>query len=532
MSIEALEKELAALGLTNLDNIRWNLTTAQLYEDAIRGREALLAHDGPLVTRTGSFTGRAPNDKFIVDEPGSRDNIWWGQVNQPFTEAAFDHLLQKVCAYLQGKELYVQDLLVGADEHYEMPVRVITEMAWHALFSRNMFIRPSTLERPVQDDWPDFTVLHVPHFHAQPVVDGTNSDAFIIVHFGKKLVLIGGTQYAGEIKKSIFSVMNYLLPQQGVLSMHSSANVGKDEDVAVFFGLSGTGKTTLSADPERRLIGDDEHGWGSDGVFNLEGGCYAKVIHLSEEKEPLIYATTRRFGTVIENVGIDFHHRTLDLDDDSLTENTRAAYPVTHIPDALYPGKHGHPRHLVMLTADAFGVMPPIARLTPEQAMYHFLSGYTAKVAGTEAGIREPQATFSSCFGAPFLTLPPSVYAELLGKNIRQHRVSCWLINTGWSGGPYGVGQRMDISHTRAMLSAALSGELDRVSMQADPIFQVMVPQTCPGVPQAILRPENTWDDKDAYRQKAGELARAFRENFKQFESLVPDEVRRAGPVA
>lgn len=532
MSIEALRDVLSALGLTNIDNVRWNLTTAQLYEAAIRGREGFLAHNGPLVTRTGSFTGRAPNDKFVVDEPDCRDNIWWGKVNQPFSEAGFDKLFKKVCVFLQGSELYVQDLLVGADEHYEMPVRVITQMAWHALFSRNMFLRPTTLNRPVKADWPEFTVLHVPHFHAQPSIDGTNSEAFIIVHFGKKIVLIGGTQYAGEIKKSIFSVMNYLLPQQGVLSMHSSANVGEQDDVAVFFGLSGTGKTTLSADPQRRLIGDDEHGWGDDGVFNLEGGCYAKAIHLSKEKEPLIYETTRRFGTIIENVGMDFRHRTLDLDDDSLTENTRAAYPITHIPGALYPGLNDHPRNIVMLTADAFGVMPPIAKLTPEQAMYHFLSGYTAKVAGTEAGIKEPQATFSACFGAPFLTLRPSVYGDLLGNKIRQHGVHCWLINTGWSGGPYGVGERMDIDHTRAMLNAALNGELDSVPMQADPVFKVLVPEHCPGVPDEVLRPENTWEDKAAYQAKAHELAQAFQDNFSQFADLVPDSVRRAGPAS
>jgi len=530
MSIEDLENKLNEIGLKNIDIIRWNLTTAQLYEEAIRRREGFFAHRGPLVTRTGSFTGRAPNDKFIVDSPGSHDDVWWGTVNHSISEEEFDRLYKKVCVFLEGKDLFVQDLLAGADEHSELPIRIITQMAWHSIFARNLFIRPSNFNRKIGIEEPEFTVVHAPHFQAQPSIDGTNSEAFIIINFARKIVLIGGTQYAGEIKKSIFSVMNYLLPQQGILSMHASANIGEKDDVAVFFGLSGTGKTTLSADPHRRLIGDDEHGWGDDGIFNLEGGCYAKVINLSKEKEPLIYETTRCFGTVIENVGIDFRHRQLDLDDDSLTENTRAAYPITHIPGAIYPGKAGHPRNIVMLTADAFGVMPPIAKLTTVQAMYYFLSGYTAKVAGTEAGIIEPQATFSTCFGAPFMTLHPSVYDALLGKKIREHDVDCWLLNTGWSGGPYGIGERMDINHTRAMLNAALSGELDQVSMHEDPVFGVMVPETCPGVSTEVLRPESTWSDKAAYQAKACELARAFKENFMQFEDMVSEEVKNAGP--
>ena len=531
MSIEALEDWLKEIGLKNIDTIRWNQTTAQLYEEAIRRREGFFAHMGPLVTRTGSFTGRAPNDKFIVDSPSSHSNVWWGSVNHSISEDAFDQLYKKVCVFLEGKDVFVQDLLAGADEQCELPIRIITQMAWHSIFSRNLFIRPSNFDRRIGIDEPEFTVVHAPHFQAQPSIDGTHSEAFIIINFARKIVLIGGTQYAGEIKKSIFSVMNYLLPQQGILTMHASANIGEKGDVAVFFGLSGTGKTTLSADPDRRLIGDDEHGWGEEGVFNLEGGCYAKVIHLSKEKEPLIYDTTRRFGTVIENVGIDFRHRQLDLDDDSLTENTRAAYPITHIPGAIYPGKAGHPSNVVMLTADAFGVMPPIAKLTADQAMYYFLSGYTAKVAGTEAGIVEPQATFSTCFGAPFMTLHPSVYDTLLGKKIREHKVDCWLINTGWSGGPYGIGERMDINHTRAMLKAALSGELDEVAMHQDPVFKVMTPETCPGVSDEVLRPENTWSDQTAYQAKARELALAFRENFRQFEDMVSDEVKNAGPL-
>lgn len=531
MSTELLEDKLSEMGLINIYDLHWNLSTAQLYEEAIRRREGLFAHLGPLVTRTGSFTGRAPNDKFIVDSKANHDKVWWGKVNHAISEEAFDNLYKKVCIFLQGKSLFVQDLLAGADEDSELPIRVITQMAWHSMFARNMFIRPSNLGRKLGIDEPQFTVLHAPHFHALPSIDGTNSEAFIIINFAKKIVLIGGTQYAGEIKKSIFSVMNYLLPQKDILSMHASANIGKKDDVAVFFGLSGTGKTTLSADPHRRLIGDDEHGWGDNGVFNLEGGCYAKVIHLSQEKEPLIYDTTRMFGTIIENVGIDVRHRKLDLDDDSLTENTRAAYPITHIPDAIYPGKAGHPKNIIMLTCDAFGVMPPIAKLTVNQAMYYFLSGYTAKVAGTEAGITEPKATFSTCFGAPFMTLHPSVYDALLGRKMREHNVNCWLINTGWSGGPYGVGERMDINHTRAMLNAALAGELDDVAMREDPVFKLHVPLSCPGVEDDVLHPESTWSDKEAYKAKAHELAICFRENFRQFEDMVSEDVKNAGPV-
>ena len=532
MGCEVLEDKLRDMGLVNINDIRWNLSTAQLYEEAIRRREGFFAHLGPLVTRTGSFTGRAPNDKFIVDSPANHESVWWGKINHAFSEEAFDSLYKKVCVFLQGKDIFVQDLLAGADISTELPIRIITQMAWHSMFARNLFIRPSDLGRKLGVGEPRFTVVHAPHFHAQPTIDGTNSEAFIIINFARKIVLIGGTQYAGEIKKSIFSVMNYLLPQQGVLSMHASANIGEQDDVAVFFGLSGTGKTTLSTDPHRRLIGDDELGWGDNGVFNLEGGCYAKVINLSEEKEPLIYDTTRKFGTVIENVGIDFNDRRLDLDDDSLTENTRAAYPITHIPGAIYPGKAGHPDHVVMLTCDAFGVMPPIAKLSVDQAMYYFLSGYTAKVAGTEAGIVEPQATFSTCFGAPFMTLHPSVYDSMLGKKIREHNASCWLVNTGWSGGPYGVGKRMDISHTRAMIDAALSGALDVIPTRVDPVFKLHVPTSCPGVADEVLHPESTWPDKAAYTAKAQELALAFRENFRQFEDMVSDDVKNSGPEA
>jgi phosphoenolpyruvate carboxykinase (ATP) len=531
MSLASLEQALDDLGLRNLENIHWNLSTARLYESAVRRHEAHLAHLGPLVTRTGSFTGRAPNDKFVVDEPSSREQIWWGKINRKFPEDKFDALFQRTSHFMEGRDIFIQDLLVGADPAYELPIRVITQNAWHSLFARNLFIRPENLGRKIGVEEPRFTVLQVPQMQANPVIDGTNSEAFIIVHFGKRLVLIGGTQYAGEIKKSIFSVMNYFLPQRGVLSMHASANVGKDGDTAIFFGLSGTGKTTLSADPDRGLIGDDEHGWGEYGVFNLEGGCYAKVINLSKEKEPLIYETTRRFGTILENVGLDFRHRRLDLNDAGLTENTRAAYPITHIPNSIYPGIAGHPSNIIMLTCDAFGVLPPIARLTPTQAMYHFISGYTAKVAGTEAGITEPRATFSTCFGAPFMSLRPSVYAELLGKQMRAHDAACWLLNTGWTGGPYGVGERMDITHTRALLSAALTRELDQVPMRVDPIFGFEVPESCPGVPQEILDPANTWSDRGAYEAKAKELAQAFHENFSQFADMVSEGLSSAGPV-
>ncbi|HHB12012.1 MAG TPA: phosphoenolpyruvate carboxykinase (ATP) [Chromatiales bacterium] len=525
-----LSAVLARLGLQNLEQIFYNLSTAALVEEAVRRREGHLAHLGPLVVRTGYFTGRAARDKFIVDEPSSRAHVWWGEVNQPFSEERFDLLHEHVCTYLEGRQVYVQDCLVGANPDYEMPVRVITQDAWHSLFARNMFIRPSNFGRELDVEHEGFTVIHAPHFHARPTVHGTRSEAFILLHLGKRLVLIGGTAYAGEIKKSIFTVMNYLLPRRGVLSMHASANMGEAGDVAIFFGLSGTGKTTLSADPARRLIGDDEHAWSDEGIFNLEGGCYAKVIHLSRDKEPQIYETTRRFGTILENVALDIRTRCLDLDDARFTENTRGSYPITHIPNAVYPGVAGHPRNVVMLTADAFGVLPPIARLTPEQAMYHFLSGYTAKVAGTEKGVTEPEPTFSPCFGAPFMALHPTVYAHLLGEKLRRHQVRCWLINTGWTGGPYGVGRRMDIAHTRAMLNAALEGALDEVSYRTDPHFGLAVPETCPGVPAAELDPASTWSDRTAYEAQARKLVHAFQENFKAFEDEVSDEVLAASP--
>jgi len=532
MHTETMNKDdsLRQLGLGNLGRVYWNLSTPALYEEAIRRYEGTLSHLGPLVVRTGQYTGRLPKDKFFVQEPSSESKISWGKVNRPIEQQKFESIKQRLCAYLQGKDLFIQNCYAGADERYRVPIRIISEHAWPALFARNMFIRELDPEKLARHQ-PEFTVIHAPNFHADPEVDGTRSEAFVLLDFGQKLILIGGTAYAGEIKKSIFTVMNYLLPLRGVMAMHSSANYGKDEnDVAIFFGLSGTGKTTLSADPERTLIGDDEHGWSDDGVFNFEGGCYAKVIRLSPEGEPEIYQTTRHFGTVLENVAIDTNTRHVNLDDASLTENTRAAYPITQIPNMTLSGRGGHPKHIIMLTCDAFGVLPPLARLTPQQAMYYFLSGYTAKVAGTEAGVTEPEATFSACFGAPFMALPPLTYAQLLGERIAKHNVAVWLINTGWSGGSYGQGQRIKLSFTRSMVKAVLSGAMTDAPMKADPVFGISVPVSCPGVPSEILAPRKTWKDPAAYDKKARELAGMFESNFKENASDAPSEVRQAGP--
>lgn len=521
---------LESYGLLNLCTVHWNPNTPMLYEELVKRREGYIAHLGPIVVRTGSHTGRSPNDKFVVRDSTSIDKVWWGNVNVPFEETKFNILLHRLQAYLQGKEVYVQDCHAGADPEYRLPIRVITETAWHSLFARNIF-------RQVHDPGerhqhiPEFTVINVPYFHAVPELDGTNSEAFIIVNFGKKLVLVGGTSYAGEIKKSIFTVLNYLLPQKKIMTMHCSANIGKDGDTAIFFGLSGTGKTTLSADPNRMLIGDDEHGWSDKGVFNFEGGCYAKIIKLDPQAEPEIYSTTRRFGTIMENVGFDMSSRKVDLDDGSLTENTRAAYPITHIPNAVESGMGGHPTNIIMLTADAFGVLPPISRLSISQARYHFLAGYTAKVAGTEAGMgSEPKATFSACFGAPFMALPPTVYSGLLGEKIAQHKVNVWLINTGWTGGPYGTGTRMKIAYTRAMVNAALHGKFDNVEFVKEKAFGLEIPVECPDVPSEVLNPRNTWKDKEAYDKKARELVSRFNDNFHQFETDVPADVKNAGP--
>src|SRR5215212_9455243 len=507
---------LDALGIRPQSDVYWNLNTPELYEIIARRGEGLFSAHGALMVDTGEHTGRAAKDKAIVREPSSEDKVFWGEVNKDFPRGAFDRLRERMMKYASTRELFVQDTYAGADPGYQLPVRVVTELAWHSLFARTMFINDDAGEGKHE---PEFTVVNLPSFRADPATDGTRAETFILMDFAQRLVLIGGTSYAGETKKSVFSILNYLLPQRGVMSMHCSANVGDAGDVAVFFGLSGTGKTTLSADPERRLIGDDEHGWSDDGVFNFEGGCYAKVIKLSAEAEPDIYRTTRMFGTVMENVVYDPFTRIPDLDDAARTENTRAAYPLTSIPN-------------IVLTADAFGVLPPVARLTPEQAMYHFLSGYTAKVAGTERGVTEPQATFSTCFGAPFMVLHPGVYAELLGNKIQGHKADCWLVNTGWSGGPYGEGSRMKIAYTRAMIRAILNDSLAKAETRPDPVFGVGVPASCPGVPDEVLQPRNTWKDKDAYDRKALELARRFNDNFKKYEEGVTEEVRAAAPKA
>jgi phosphoenolpyruvate carboxykinase (ATP) len=509
------------------DRVKWNLSPAVLYEEAVRREEGTLAANGPLACRTGQHTGRSPNDKFVVREPSSEANVAWGKVNRPMDEAQFDLLHHDLLNSLAGKELYVLDCYAGADSAYRLPVRLITEYAWHSLFCRNLFIDDPAAAAAGA---PQFTVIDSPSFKADPKRHGTRSEVVIAVNFGKKLVLIGGTSYAGEMKKSIFTVLNYILPLSNVLPMHCSANIGAGGDVALFFGLSGTGKTTLSSDPDRMLIGDDEHGWSDRGVFNFEGGCYAKTIKLSQEAEPQIYATTRRFGTVLENVVVDPDTRVLDLDDARFTENTRAAYPIAFIDNAVPSGQGGHPQNIVMLTADAFGVVPPISRLTPEGAMYHFLSGYTAKVAGTEKGVTEPSATFSTCFGSPFLPLAPSRYATMLGERIAQHKARVWLVNTGWTGGPYGIGRRMKIAYTRAMIRAALSGALDNVQYDKDPMFNLDVPASCPDVAADVLKPRQTWADSAAYDAQAKKLAQMFADNFKTFEASVSPEVRAAGP--
>jgi phosphoenolpyruvate carboxykinase (ATP) len=509
------------------DRARRNLSTAALYEEAIRGGEGVIADGGALVCLTGQHTGRSPNDKFLVKEPSSEGAIAWGAVNRPLAPEKFDVLEQDLLGSLQSRDLFVQECFAGADPEYRLPIRVVNEYAWHNLFARTLFIVDRTSKAPSQ---PPFTIVCAPSFKANPERHGSRSDVMIALNFARRLVLIAGSSYAGEMKKSIFSTLNYLLPLRGVLSMHCSANVGRAGDVALFFGLSGTGKTTLSSDPERSLIGDDEHGWSDRGVFNFEGGCYAKTIRLSPEAEPQIYATTRRFGTVLENVVHDPETRRLELDDDRYTENTRAAYPISFIDNAVPDGQGGHPRHIVMLTADAFGVVPPLSRLTAAGAMYHFLSGYTAKVAGTEKGVTEPKATFSTCFGAPFLPLPPGRYARMLGEKIARHGSKVWLVNTGWTGGPYGVGSRMKIKLTRAMIRAALAGALDSASYERDPIFNLDIPTSCPDVAADVLKPRSTWQNGGDYDRQAAKLAQMFAENFKAFEGDVSAEVRAAGP--
>ena len=509
------------------DGVHRNLCEGALVEHSIRRGETRLAVNGALCGYTGKHTGRAPKDKFLVKDSANEALVHWGPVNQPFDGEKFDALYGRVLDYLRSKDqLFVQDLYAGADPTYRLPIRVINELAWHNLFVHQLFIRPAQGELATHT--PEFTILGAPGFNADPRRDGTNSNVFVIVNFSRGLVIIGGTGYAGEMKKSIFGVMNYLLPQRNVFPMHCSANIGADGVSALFFGLSGTGKTTLSADPQRRLIGDDEHGWSPNGIFNFEGGCYAKCINLSKEKEPQIWNAIR-FGSVLENVIIDPETHIPDYDDGSLTENTRAAYPVDFIENAVIPGIGGHPKHVVFLTADAFGVLPPVSRLEPDQAMYHFLSGYTAKVAGTEAGMgKEPQATFSTCFGAPFLPLRPRVYAEMLGRRLKEHNAQCWLVNTGWHKGPYGVGSRIDLRFTRAMVRGITDGVLSTAEFTTEPAFGLNVPKAIPDVPSDLLSPRNVWSDKAAYDQKAAELADKFHKNFEKFE--VSDEIRKAGP--
>lgn len=500
-------------GLKTGRTIYWNLGPAALYEHAIKTEPCLLANNGALVVRTGVHTGRSPKDKFVVKEPEIESKIWWGSVNAPIEPEKFNALYNRVLAYLQHKTLYVQDLYAGSDPDYRISIRVINEYAWQNLFVHQLFVRPEMEE--LKNHIPQFTVLAAPGFKAYPELDGVRSDAFVLVDFPKRIILIGGTEYAGEMKKSIFTIMNLLLPERGVLSMHCSANIGKDGNSALFFGLSGTGKTSLSADPNRGLIGDDEHGWSDKGIFNFEGGCYAKAIKLSKEDEPQIYNAIR-FGSICENTALDLDTHEIDFDDDSLTENTRVAYPLNFIDNAVIPSVGPHPKDVFFLTCDAFGVLPPISKLTKEQAMEQFLLGYTAKVAGTEKGITEPEATFSACFGAPFLPLPPTVYAKLLGDKLEKHGSTVWLVNTGWTGGPYGVGSRIKIPYTRAMVSAALDGKLNDVEYRTDPNFGLLVPTSCPDVPAELLDPKQTWADKDAYDAQAVKLAGMWEEQSKK----------------
>ncbi len=517
-------------GLTNLNTVYWNLPTEALYEEITFRGEARISKHGPIIAHTGKHTGRSANDKFVVKEPSTQDKVWWGEYNRPFNQDKFNEVLSRLQGFLQGRDLFVQDCFAGADAEYRLPIRIITEKAWHSAFARNMFILPKTSEE-YKRHVPDFTIISVPSFKGLPQIDGTSTETFILLNFEQKIGIIGNTAYAGEIKKSIFTVMNFLLPLEGVMPMHCSANIGKEKDTALFFGLSGTGKTTLSADPNRGLIGDDEHGWSDEGIFNFEGGCYAKVIALSPTAEPQIYACTQKFGTILENVVYDPVTRKIDLDDGSITENTRASYPLEFIENSVSEKMGGHPKNIILLTCDGLGVLPPIAKLSPEQAMYQFISGYTTKVAGTEMGLgKEPELTFSACFGAPFMVHHPAVYADLLKRKILKYGAHCWLVNTGWVGGPYGVGKRISIKYTRQLLNAALSGELLKVKFKKDPIFGFEVPETCGDIPASVLDPSSSWNSKDAHMTKYKQLASRFIENFKKFESGCPVEVIKAGP--
>jgi len=519
---------LAEHGLKDLKDVYWCLNSDELYTHVLERNEGKLSKFESLVVTTGDKTGRSANDKFTVKDD-TTENMWWGKVNVPFESDKFAKLHEKVISYLEGKEVYVQNCYAGADKKNRLPVRVINELAWHSIFARNMFI-PATAEE-LETHEPEFTVINVPGCLADPETDGTNSSTFVIADMTRKLILIGGTQYAGETKKSIFCVMNYLLPKRGIMPMHSSANIGSDGVSAVFFGLSGTGKTTLSADASRTLIGDDEHGWSDEGLFNFEGGCYAKAIDLTEEAEPEIFATTQNKGTILENV-IMTEDGDFDFFDNSLAENTRISYPISQIPNASETGVGGHPKNVIFLTCDAFGVLPPVAKLSADQAMYHFINGYTAKVAGTELGVTEPTPNFSPCYGGPFMPLHPSEYAELLGEKIAKHEVDVWMVNTGWTGGPYGVGERMSIKHTRAMVNAILDGELANVETETHPIFQTAIPTSCPNVPDEVLNPRNTWADKDAYDAQASKLATKFAENFEQYAEGCSENIQQAGPKA
>jgi phosphoenolpyruvate carboxykinase (ATP) len=518
-------------GLTHLHQAYWNLPVESLYEEVVFRNEAKITFQGPIVANTGKHTARSANDKFIVREATTEGDVWWGQYNRPFNEEKFSELFGRMQGFLQGRDVFVQDCYAGADPDFRMPIRIITEHAWHSVFARNMFIAPATNDE-YRRHVPDFTLICVPSFKGIQQIDGTGSNTFIVANFAQKLCIIGNSAYAGEIKKSIFTVLNYLLPLNGVMPMHCSANVGSEGDVALFFGLSGTGKTTLSADPNRGLIGDDEHGWSDNGIFNFEAGCYAKVIQLSPTAEPQIYAATRRFGTILENVVFDPVTRRIDLDDEAITENTRASYPLEFIDNAVSEKRAGHPKSIILLTCDASGVMPPIARLTPDQALYQFISGYTAKIAGTEVGLgREPQITFSACFGAPFMVHHPSYYADLLKRKILRYGVTCWLVNTGWIGGRYGVGKRISIRYTRALLNAALNGTLQDVEYYSDPIFGFDVPKQCPDVPDHVLNPANSWPSREVYMHEYRQLAARFIENFKKFQAGCSPEVINAGPV-
>lgn len=522
--------DLGSHGLSNLNQVYWNLPAESLYEEIVFRREGRISQDGAVVVASGQHTARAAQDKYIVREPTVEAEVWWGEYNRPLSTEKFDDIFFRMQGYLQGRDVFVQDCFAGADPEYTYPIRVITELAWHSLFARNMFLLPRDREA-YRVHVPDLSVLCVPSFKGFEPIDNTRSGTFIALSFEHGLCLIGNSAYGGEIKKSVFTALNYLLPRRGVLSMHCSANQGAAGDVALFFGLSGTGKTTLSADPDRYLIGDDEHGWSDDGVFNFEGGCYAKVIQLSPAAEPQIFASTRRFGTILENVIQDPVTRRVDLDDDAITENTRASYPLEFIDNAVPSRRGGHPHNIIFLTCDAQGVMPPLARLTPDQAVYHFISGYTSKVGGTEVGLgEEPEITFSTCFGAPFMVHHPTRYAELLMRKVIRHEVRCWLLNTGWVGGPYGVGKRISIRYSRALLDAALRGLLEDVEYYQDPVFGFEVPRTCPEVPAEVLTPSTSWPSRELYMEKYRQLAARFIDNFKKFAPDVSQEIREAGP--